>query len=98
MGWRAWIKLLRFQLILVLNPDHAATGKPASPRALPPDRSSRACEDPDLARRTRIDILERTADGGIAVLPAHFDPAMVERARETNRFAFDRLTTAAPGP
>ncbi len=69
----------------------------ASPRALPPDWNSRACEDPDLARRTRIDFLERTADSGIAMLPAHFDPALVERTGETFRFAFDRLTTARDG-
>ncbi len=55
-----------------------------------PEWNSMVCEDPELARRTRIDFLERTADSGIAVLPAHFDPALVERAGETFRFAFDR--------
>ncbi len=56
-----------------------------------PDWNSLACEDAELARQTRIDFLERTADSGIAVLPAHFDPALVERAGETFRFNFDRL-------
>ncbi len=55
-----------------------------------PDWNSRACDDPDLARRTRRDFLERAADGGFAVLPAHFDPAQVERAGDAFRFAFDR--------
>ena len=56
-----------------------------------PHWNSMACEDPELARRTRINFLERTADSGIAVLPAHFDPALVERAGETFRFTFDRF-------
>ncbi len=56
-----------------------------------PEWNSMACEDAELARRTRIDFLERTADSGIAVLPAHFDPALVERAGQTFRFAFDRF-------
>ena len=56
-----------------------------------PDWNSRACEDPELARRTRIDFLERTAGSAIAVLPAHFDPSLVERAGAAFRFAFDRF-------
>ncbi len=56
-----------------------------------PEWNSLACEDAHLARRTRIDFLERTADSGIVVLPAHFDPALVERAGETFRFAFGRF-------
>lgn len=56
-----------------------------------PRWNSMACEDAELARRTRIDFLERTADSATAVLAAHFDPAVVERAGETFRFAFDRF-------
>ena len=56
-----------------------------------PDWNSMVCKDPELARRTRIDFLERTADSGIAVLPAHCDSALVARARETFRFTFDQI-------
>ena len=56
-----------------------------------PHWNSMACEDPELARRTRIDFLERTADSGIAVLPAHCDPDLVARAGETFRFTFDQI-------
>jgi glyoxylase-like metal-dependent hydrolase (beta-lactamase superfamily II) len=56
-----------------------------------PDWNSRACEDPELARRTRLDFLERTADSAVAVLPAHFDPSLVERDGAAFRFVFDRF-------
>ena len=56
-----------------------------------PHWNSMACEDAEQARRTRIDFLERTADRDIAVLAAHFDPALVERDGEMFRFLFDQL-------
>ncbi len=56
-----------------------------------PDWNSLACEDAEMARRTRIEFLERAAGSGIPVLPAHFDPSLVERAGAAFRFAFDRV-------
>ena len=53
-----------------------------------PDWNSSACEDASMARRTRRAFLERAADDGIKVLPAHFAPAGVERAGEAFRFVF----------
>lgn len=41
-------------------------------QVLYPHVSSRACEDTDLAHRTRISILEFAADTGCDVLPAHY--------------------------
>lgn len=58
-----------------------------------PALSSCFCVDPEQSHLTRRIFLERHADGGVLVLPAHF-PAptggRVKSAGETFRFSFDR--------
>jgi glyoxylase-like metal-dependent hydrolase (beta-lactamase superfamily II) len=60
-------------------------------QATHPEWNSMACDDAEQARRTRIAFLERTAGSDVAVLAAHFDPALVERAGDRFRFVFDAL-------
>jgi len=58
-----------------------------------PALSSCFCVDPEQSHLTRRIFLERHADGGILVLPAHFPSptgGRVKSAGETFRFAFDR--------
>ncbi len=53
-----------------------------------PQWSSRFCSDPARARATRRDFLERHADSGVLILPAHFPkPGYVVRAEGGCRFA-----------
>jgi glyoxylase-like metal-dependent hydrolase (beta-lactamase superfamily II) len=56
-----------------------------------PHWSTRFCIDPDHSRRTRRAFLERYADTGILVIPAHFpspSAGYVERAGNTFRFRY----------
>lgn len=57
-------------------------------QAIHPHWSSRACEDPARAAITRREFLERHADTGAWVLPAHFDPGRIARDGEAFRFEF----------
>jgi glyoxylase-like metal-dependent hydrolase (beta-lactamase superfamily II) len=57
-----------------------------------PQWSSRFCADPDAARVTRRAFVERHADSGVLVIPAHFPwPGFIVRADGGHRFQ------AAPG-
>ncbi len=57
-------------------------------QALYPHWNSRACEDAELARKTRREFLERTADTDVTVLPGHFPPCRVTRDGDAFRFMF----------
>jgi glyoxylase-like metal-dependent hydrolase (beta-lactamase superfamily II) len=58
---------------------------------LEPDYSSCFCEDPAEAARTRRAVLERAADLGELVVPAHFaGPGAAEVRRDGTRFAVRR--------
>lgn len=57
-------------------------------QAMHPDWNSLVCEDPAQAIATRRAFLERSADEGTWVLPAHFDPCRAERDGEAFRFVF----------
>ncbi len=57
-------------------------------QAAHPEWNSRHCEDQPLARKTRRDFLDRVADTGNWVLPAHFAPCKASRAGENFRFEF----------
>jgi glyoxylase-like metal-dependent hydrolase (beta-lactamase superfamily II) len=56
-----------------------------------PDWSTRFCADASQSRETRLAFLERYADSGILILPAHF-PAptagYIERDRQAYRFRY----------
>lgn len=57
---------------------------------LEPEHSSCFCEDPAQAAATRLSVLERAADNGELVVPAHFaGPGAVEVRRDGSRFAAD---------
>ncbi len=58
-------------------------------QAVHPEWNSRHCEDQPLARKTRLEFLDRVAGTGNWVLPAHFAPCLAERAGDAYRFAFD---------
>ncbi|UOX92750.1 MBL fold metallo-hydrolase [Amycolatopsis sp. FBCC-B4732] len=58
---------------------------------LEPEHSSCFCEDPRQAAATRQGILERAADAGELVVPAHFaGPGAAEVRRDGSRFAIHR--------
>jgi len=57
-------------------------------QAVHPDWNSRHCEDQPLARKTRRQFLERMADTGAWVLPAHFEPCRVARHDAAFRLEF----------
>jgi glyoxylase-like metal-dependent hydrolase (beta-lactamase superfamily II) len=58
-------------------------------QALYPDWSSRHCDDPELARHTRRQLLEEVCDTATWLLPAHFDPCHVTRRGEAYWLDFD---------
>lgn len=61
---------------------------------LEPDYSSCFCEDRAQAAVTRRRLLERAADTGELVVPAHFaGPGAVEVRRDGDRFAIERFMT-----
>jgi hypothetical protein len=52
-----------------------------------PQWNSRFCHDGDRARKTRQDFVERHADSGVLILPAHFPrPGYVVRDNGGFRF------------
>jgi len=54
-----------------------------------PDWNSRFCEEPEVARATRRDLLDWTADRGALLLPAHFGAPHAGRVRRiANDFTF----------
>ncbi|WP_372664087.1 MBL fold metallo-hydrolase [Amycolatopsis kentuckyensis] len=58
---------------------------------LEPEHSSCFCEDPVQAAATRMGVLERAADRGELVVPAHFaGPGAVEVRRDGTKFAVRR--------
>lgn len=58
---------------------------------LEPEHSSCFCEDPVQAAATRLSVLERAADRGELVVPAHFaGPGAVEVRRDGTKFAVRR--------
>jgi glyoxylase-like metal-dependent hydrolase (beta-lactamase superfamily II) len=59
-----------------------------------PQWSSRFCADPDAAARTRRQFVERHADTGVLVLPAHF-PAPGFIVRERGGFRFQAAPASA---
>ncbi|WP_328540256.1 MBL fold metallo-hydrolase [Streptomyces sp. NBC_00344] len=63
-----------------------------SPVQIPePDCNSCFCQDPEQARRTRRSVLERAADTGEVVVPAHFGGhGALEVRREGSAFAISR--------
>jgi len=59
-----------------------------------PDLSSRFCLDPDQSRNTRKQLIERCADSGIVMLPAHFPtPTAGCITRHDNGFRYSEHTT-----
>jgi glyoxylase-like metal-dependent hydrolase (beta-lactamase superfamily II) len=65
-------------------------------QVLAPEHSSCFCEDPRQAATTRRGVLERAADTGELVVPAHFGgPGAAEVRRDGSRFAIRRWSGCA---